>query len=75
MSINGMSVQDKIRVFEAGASFDVSAQGTSVLDLARLAAAAKKGGGQLTVVDGQGLSVSDLIKISSAAPGKVFFTN
>ncbi|WP_085590839.1 hypothetical protein [Pseudomonas sp. B14(2017)] len=71
MSIRAMSVLDKIRVLNAGATFEVSARGTSVLDLIRLATAANQGGGQLTVTDVEGVSVLDLIRIASAAPGKI----
>jgi hypothetical protein len=73
MSFPGKTTDDLINIMRAGAGMRIDVLGRTTDELMQIAAAAKSGGGQLTIVGMSVYNTGDLMRIGRAGSGHVIF--
>lgn len=69
----GRSTDELVRVASAGGGFWMNPAGRSTDELVRIAAAAKLGGGIVTIMGTVGRNTDELVRISAAGRGHIVF--
>ena len=73
MSFPGKTTDDLINIMRTGAGIRIDVLGRTTDELMQIAAAAKSGGGQLTIVGMSIYNTGDLMRIGQAGSGHVTF--
>lgn len=70
-----MTIIDLVRIASAGGGFNIDCSKYSVLDIVRIAAAAKIGGGLIYLNNTSKFTIIDKVRIAAASKGHVIFND
>ncbi len=70
-----IKIENLIKIASAGGGLRLNGHDVDIDDLVNLASAACRGGGELYLSGMDTTNTEDLVRIASACPGRVIFTN